>query len=114
MKAKYIQLGMLAYAAALRGAELKHYLVGAAAIRRDGAVVSASNGPAPFPCPYAHAEVRLCQKLDRGAIVHVVRRRRDGTLGCSKPCRNCERTLWLQGVSKVYYTEADGSVRRLW
>lgn len=114
MRSRYIQLGQLAYDTALRGSNLRNFMVGAAAIRADGALVSACNGPSTQPHPEAHAEARLCQKLDRGAIVHVVRRRRNGTLACSRPCPKCEHVLRRHGAAHVYYTDEVGDVRRLW
>lgn len=114
MKAKYLQLATLATQAAFKSADKKHFLVGAAGIRADGAVVVSGNGPTPGKDRHAHAETRLCQKLDEGATVFVVRVRRDGTLANSRPCDDCKISMFMSGVRKVYYTNEEGEVERLW
>lgn len=113
MKAKYLQLATLAAQAALRLSDQKHYQVGAAAIRGDGTFVTSSNGPAPHPEPSVHAEARLCRKLDRGAVVFVMRIKRDGTLGMARPCYNCALELVRTGAKKVFYS-TDTTIERLW
>jgi len=45
------------------------YLLGAVAIRGDGCIVKSANGPSPVPAREAHAEYKLCKKLDHGATV---------------------------------------------
>lgn len=43
-----------------------------------------------------------------GAEVYVLRRRKDGILGNSKPCKNCEGLLKTLGVKTVYYSVEEG------
>jgi hypothetical protein len=114
MRSRYLQLALLASRAALRHSDEKGFLVGAAAIRNDGTLVSAGNGPSIGVTPRAHAESRLCRKLDCGATVLVIRVRRDGTLGCALPCRDCVRTLESNMVRRVFYSNAVGEICRLW
>lgn len=114
MKAKYLQLATLATQAAFKSADKKHFLVGAAGIRADGAVVVSGNGPTPGKDRHAHAETRLCQKLDEGATVYVTRIRRDRSIANARPCVSCIAALLRAGVAKVYYTDEDGKVQRLW
>jgi len=81
------------------------YYLGAYGIRADSARVRARNGAALYLAPEAHAEVRLCRKLDRGAVVYVARISRiDGGYRIAKPCANCRKALKQRGVSRVYYT----------
>jgi len=96
--------------------DFRNFYVGAVGIRSDGAVVSATNGPAVLnekekskgrkhSFPQAHAEYRLCRKLDVGAIVFVYRVKRGSKkVGKARPCEDCQRVLRAVGVSKVYYT----------
>ncbi len=114
MKSRYLQLALLASRAALRHSDVKGFLVGAAAIRSDGTYVSSGNGPAIGPTPRVHAEYRLCRKLDTGATVLVIRVRRDGTLGCALPCPDCVRALESNLVRRVFYSDENGVIQRLW
>lgn len=98
------RLILAATRAALRSGDTKTYLVGAAGIRQDGCLVWSGNGPAPGPTPTAHAESRLCRKLDYYATVFVLRLKRDGTFGCAKPCPRCIEALRSRAVLKVWYT----------
>lgn len=43
-----------------------------------------------------------------GATIVNVRKRRDGTIGMAKPCRNCQKYLKSIGVKRVIYTTGDG------
>lgn len=115
MRARYLKLALCAVEAALRGEDGRTYLLGAAAIRGDGAIVTATNGPAPKPTKEAHAEYRLARKLDRKATVLVVRVKRDGSYGCALPCASCRYILALAEVAKVYYTTGESDlISRLW
>lgn len=93
---------------ATRGSKLRHYLVGAVGVRRDGAVVQSYNGTGRDKCPSGHAEARLCRKLDTGAVVYVARvGRGNGKMAMARPCAGCERALRLKGVSRVVYSICD-------
>lgn len=91
----------------------RNFMVGACAIRADGAIVKSSNSPTKDPCRQIHAEHRLCRKLDYGGVVFVVRVRRDGTYGNAKPCGDCEKILKSRKVKKVYYTNHLGEIESL-
>lgn len=82
----------------------RQYRIGAVGIRRDGATVVSNNVPSRLQEPAAHAENRLCRKLDRGAIVYVVRLRRDGGLAMARPCGNCREIMKVRGVKRCYYS----------
>lgn len=114
MRSRYLQLALLASRAALRHSDVKGFLVGAAAIRSDGTFVSAGNGPSIGVEPRVHAECRLAEKLDSGATVLVLRVRRDGTVGNSKPCPECRTRLLRARVAKLFYSDKDGDICRLW
>jgi hypothetical protein len=83
------------------------YLLGAIGIRGDGTIVRSLNGPSRVPAREAHAEYKLCRKLDHGATVFVARIRvGDGTFGNARPCQKCRKMLQSRKVKKVYYTIA--------
>ena len=83
----------------------RSFLIGALAIRKDGCMVKALNGPSQFPMRTAHAEYRLSSKIDIGSIVYVARVRiGDGALAISRPCDSCLSALMSKGVSKIFYS----------
>lgn len=82
----------------------RSFFLGAIGVRRDGKIVHAINGSSKIPTRQAHCEYRLSTKLDVGSIVYLVRIRRDGLLGNSKPCHNCQKALRTVGVKRVYYS----------
>lgn len=89
---------------ARRRVDDRSFIVGCIGIRGDGAMVSAYNGAPKFPTPTAHAEGRLCRKLDRNAYVFVSRVTKNGLWAMSKPCPDCERALRRAYVKRAYYT----------
>lgn len=90
------------------------YLLGAVGVRKDGAIVSAFNGSDYLPNRMAHAEYRLCKKLDAGATVYVARvMRSSGEFGMSKPCPDCMRALTARHVKKIYYTIAENEYGKI-
>lgn len=97
----------LAVGVALRKDDVRAFRLGAVGLRNDGALVTAANGPAPYPHPDAHAEARLCAKLTPGSTVWVARVRRDGTLGIARPCARCLVRVTAAGVERIVYTLAD-------
>jgi deoxycytidylate deaminase len=91
----------------------RNFCIGAVAVRSDGAIVCAANGPTRLSPSYtgnvkfppAHAEARLCRKLDVGTVVYLVRIRKDnGEYAMAMPCKSCQRILKSRGVARVYYT----------
>ncbi len=82
----------------------RQYWIGAVGIRKDGATVTSNNVPCRLQEPAAHAEYRLCRKLDRGAIVFVVRVKRSGGLALARPCKSCREIMRVRGVRKCYYS----------
>lgn len=82
----------------------RSYRLGAVAIRNDGTIVGALNGPCPEPCAGAHAEWKLGRKLDHGAIVFVVRVSSNGLYAMAAPCEGCYNFLKSRRVKRVYYT----------
>lgn len=75
-------------------------------MRSDGVLVIGVNGPARDRMPKAHAEARLCRKLDYYGDVFVARKNLGG-FALAKPCPNCEKALRLRRVRRVYYTISD-------
>lgn len=102
-----VEMLQLAADAALKKTDGRAFRLGAVGMRRDNRMVSASNGPSPYPTPNAHAEARLLLKLTPGSSVWVARVRRDGSLGIARPCGACERRLRAGGVVRVVYTISD-------
>ena len=83
----------------------RYFLVGAVAIRSDGAVVHATNSATKIPTPGAHAEARLMARAGTGSTVFVARALRGtGELGLAKPCARCLSIMRSHKVKKVYYT----------
>lgn len=67
----------------------------------------------------AHAEVRA-SRLARGKLARnrpwgltVTRYRRDGSRGCSKPCKLCQAYLAGAGCSWVDYFDLAGDIQRM-
>jgi len=88
-------------------ADERGYQLGAVGLRKDGAIVLARNGPIPGEPDdslVAHAEHRLCRKLDIGATVYVARVSKAGQWAISRPCPVCFARLRARGVRRIYYT----------
>lgn len=83
--------------------------LGAIGLRSDGVIVAAPNAPAQDKAPFAHAEARLCRKLDKGAIVFVTRASNDSAFRykLARPCDSCQRLMARKKVERVYYTISD-------
>lgn len=64
-----------------------------------------------------HAEEMAVRKLKMSggsaARLYSVRIRRDGKIGASKPCPNCESLLRDAGIRDVYYNDYDGKQERI-
>jgi len=86
----------------------RSFLLGSIAIRKDGAIVKALNGPSQEPNRLAHSEYRISRQLDIGATVYVARvRLMDGSFGMARPCSSCMKVLRSKRVAKIYYTIND-------
>ena len=87
----------------------RSFFLGVVGVRKDGRLVSASNGPTVVPSKNAHAEARVSRKLDVGSIVYIARmamnrKTKKREFALSKPCKSCQRILKSVGVKRVYYT----------
>ena len=89
---------------AAKGKDCRSYRLGAVGVRRDGTIVKSKNIPNRLPEPSAHAEARLTRKLDRGAVVYVVRIDREGCLTSARPCASCRHIMKVRGVKRCYYS----------
>lgn len=89
---------------AARRKDRRHYIVGAAGIRKDGVLVVSRNSPTHNVNPDIHAEARLCDKLTPNSVVYVARWLRGGGYANAQPCVCCEARLRAAGVKRVYYT----------
>jgi hypothetical protein len=66
-----------------------------------------------------HAEALMAARMrrevwDYGGTLYVIRFKRDGSLGCARPCPLCDKKLRKSGADHVYYTNDQGLVERLW
>lgn len=90
---------------ALNGQQSRKYFLGAIGLRKDGAIVTATNGGTKGErTPTAHAEYRLSRKLDSGAVVYVARVLKNSAVALARPCMGCQIAMRNRGVSKCYYT----------
>ncbi len=94
----------LAKKVAAKGKDCRSYRLGAVGVRKDGAIVKSRNIPNRLPVIGAHAEARVCKKIDKGSTVYVVRIDREGTLVMSRPCNACQRVMRMRGVRRCYYS----------
>ena len=82
----------------------RNYRLGAVGIRTDGVIVASSNITTRQPQKEAHAEYRVCQKLDVGSTIYVVRIGEFNRLRLARPCRDCQLMMKNGGIKKVYYS----------
>jgi len=94
---------------AIRGSAIRRHRIGALGVRSDGTIVKSPNLPNRLPEPQAHAETRVCKKMDWGGVVYVVRVLRNGTFALARPCKNCIAVMRNSGVKKCYYSINDNS-----
>ena len=87
----------------------KHFLLGAVAIREDGAIVTATNIRTQDREHSAHAEFRTLRKAGAGAILYIARIDRYGCWAMAKPCPKCQVLIKNKRVKKVYYTVSLGN-----
>ena len=63
-----------------------------------------------------HAEAEAVCRVDsvRGCSLLVIRRSRGGTkFSDSKPCVHCMNLLFSSGISQVFYSSSDGTIKRI-
>lgn len=89
---------------AIKGGVIRRYKIGAVGVRTDGTMVKSKNTPCRRPEPNAHAEARVCRKLDRGSTVYVVRVLSDGSYAMARPCRTCRKIMKIRGIKRCYYS----------
>lgn len=101
---------ILAKQVAVKGSRIRRHRIGALGVRADGAIVKSPNICNRLPEPQAHAEARVCKKMDWGGIVYVVRVLRSGSLALARPCANCVATMRNSGVRRCYYSINDNEI----
>lgn len=69
----------------------------------------------PNGCAFdGHAEMLTIKKAInmginlKGKDIHVIRFRRNGSIGMSKPCEFCQKMIESVGIRRVYYTDDNG------
>ena len=82
----------------------RQYRLGAVGVRTDGTIVASSNIPTRRPNGAAHAEYRVCKKLDKGSIIYVVRIDRENGLRLARPCKKCLSFMRNSGIKRCYYS----------
>ncbi len=97
----------LAAKTAIKRKDIRRHCIGAVGLRNDGTIVKSTNLPCRYPEPQAHAEARLCRKLDKGSIVYVVRVLKNGDYANATPCLTCRSFMQISGVRRCYYTIND-------
>lgn len=64
---------------------------------------------------HVHAEHAAINRAWRtgteGATIVVIRLRKDGTIGMSRPCEKCVNRLIQAGIKKVIYSDSDGTLK---
>jgi len=95
---------------AIRGSSIRRHRIGAVGIRTDGVIVKSPNGSNRLPAPEAHAEAKVCRKMDWGGVVYVVRVLRSGHLALARPCSKCQSTMRNSGVRHCYYSINDSEI----
>lgn len=64
-----------------------------------------------------HAELNCILGISRhkttGATVYVIRVKKDGSYGMSKPCSICKDVLKFVGIKRVYYTNNQGIIEEI-
>ena len=57
-----------------------------------------------------HAEVNAIAKAGNPAkgILSVIRMRKDGTFGCSEPCKECMEVIYKVGIKRIVYMNKGG------
>ncbi len=88
----------------VRNKDLRCYRIGCVILRSDGVLVSSRNGSSTHKMPQAHAEARCAKKADKHSVAYVARVRRDGSIGCARPCKLCRIQLRSHGVIDAFYT----------
>lgn len=105
MRKKIFNYFEMAGQAAQSKSDKRSFLLGSIAIRNDGTIVKSLNSATEMPNRQAHAEKRICSKLDYNATVFVARVCiGTGKFGLSKPCFSCMKALLSKKVKKIYYT----------
>ena len=95
--------------------DFRDFWLGCVGVRNDGVLVYSKNGAACIPTvnrfqciPNSHAEGRILNKLDYGAIIYVARvKKKDKTLALARPCPTCQNRIKARGIKKVYYSIND-------
>ncbi len=74
----------------------------AAVGERGDAVVTATNLLSFGVQLRAHAECRCIRKMGYGGVVYVARIRKDGSVGCAKPCGGCQLAAKFKNLKIIY------------
>jgi len=88
-----------------RNDDMRNALVGCVIRRDDGVLVSSRNGSSRGQKnSSSHAEARCSRKADVNSVAYVARVRRDGSVGCARPCKACRVQMRSRGVTHVEFT----------
>lgn len=105
MNKKILNFFEVAARTAVSKDDRRSFLLGAIGIRNDGVMVRSLNSPTENKNRMAHAECKLCRKLDYHADVYVARVRMDTyKFAMARPCPACRKILRSHKVKRVFYT----------
>lgn len=102
----------------------KQHRVGAVIVKGGNILATGYNELRPsglLKTPTLHAEASAILKLLKagrqndlvGSDLYVTRFTRGGDVGISKPCEHCYSLCLSVGIKRIYYTDVDGSVKRM-
>lgn len=105
-----IPFASLAQKNCLKSDHHQHYHC--AIVVKGGSVVSVG-----YNVGTKHAEIQALNKMwpseRKGVTLYSFRFRKGGTWGMAKPCRKCESYLKENGVKVVYYTDENGTIKKM-
>lgn len=108
------ELWMAAVRAVGSGNDYRRHCVGCVIVRCDGVIVSSRNGTTRgHRMPSGHAEARCAKKADKHSVAYVARVRKDGSIGCARPCKSCRVQLRSRGVMDVFFTVGENQWGRM-
>jgi tRNA(Arg) A34 adenosine deaminase TadA len=105
MKRKILNYFEIAARIAKSKDDRRSFLLGCVAIRNDGCMVKSLNSPTETKNRQAHAEYKICKKIDSSAVIYVARVRLDNFFfAIARPCDACMKRLQFMRVCRCFYT----------
>jgi len=115
------QRGFKAALKAAKRSKFYSHRVGAAIFIGSNLISTGHNRHKSHPksvCWTMHAEfsslVRLIREDLSNAVLYVTRLTRTNKVSCAKPCEACQKIILKLGIKKVYYTNHEGILEKLY